>query len=86
MTIQSANLHHSDRNFDPIADHFAKKVYGGLKGQIRLAILERDISQMVEALSDALNRPLRILGRGARKKRGRSVDFCARNPYNQSRT
>lgn len=65
MTIQSANLHHSDRNFDPIADHFAKKVYGGLKGQIRLAVLERDISQMLSALAGALNRPLRILDVGA---------------------
>ena len=33
----------SDRSFDAIADHFEKKVYGGLKGDIRLAVLRRDI-------------------------------------------
>lgn len=34
-----------DRNFDDIAEHFARKVYGGLKGQIRLAVLERDLNE-----------------------------------------
>ena len=33
----------ADRSFDTIADHFEKKVYGGLKGEIRLAVLRRDI-------------------------------------------
>lgn len=55
----------NDRNFDPIADHFAKKVYGGLKGQIRLAVLDRDIHQAVHTLSDKLGRPLKILDVGA---------------------
>ena len=32
-----------DRSFDDVADHFEKKVYGGLKGDIRLAVLRRDI-------------------------------------------
>lgn len=54
-----------DRNFDPISDHFAKKVYGGLKGRIRLAVLNRDIAQSIEQLSQKLGRPLRILDVGA---------------------
>lgn len=36
---------HTDRNFDTIAEHFAKKIYGKPKGQIRLAVLWRDIEQ-----------------------------------------
>ncbi|WP_296402831.1 methyltransferase domain-containing protein [Psychrobacter sp.] len=54
-----------DRNFDPITEHFVKKVYGGLKGEIRLAVLKRDLKNAVVELSDALNRPLRILDIGA---------------------
>lgn len=49
----------SDRNFDDIADHFAHKVYGGLKGQIRLAVLERDLGAHLP------KRPLKILDVGA---------------------
>lgn len=49
----------SDRNFNDIADHFAKKVYGGLKGQIRLAVLQRDLSNHLP------NRPLKVLDVGA---------------------
>lgn len=55
----------SDRSFDAIADHFEKKVYGGLKGDIRLAVLRRDIFGYVEQLSQTLGRPLRILDVGA---------------------
>ena len=37
-TIQAIEkVARSDRSFDAIADHFEKKVYGGLKGDIRLA-------------------------------------------------
>ena len=31
-----------DRNFDGLAKRFKKNIYGGLKGDIRLAVLERD--------------------------------------------
>ncbi len=31
-----------DRNFDDLADRFKKNIYGGLKGEIRLAVLQRD--------------------------------------------
>ncbi|WP_435980278.1 methyltransferase [Psychrobacter sp. DM4] len=55
----------SDRSFDDIADHFAKKVYGGLKGDIRLAVLRRDIFEYAEDMSKTLERPLRILDVGA---------------------
>ncbi len=54
-----------DRNFDEVADHFAKKVYGGLKGDIRLAVLRRDLLERIAQKSQQLNRPLRILDIGA---------------------
>lgn len=55
----------TDRNFDTITEHFAKKVYGSLKGQVRLAVLGRDVNQSVEKLSGQLKRPLKILDVGA---------------------
>lgn len=54
-----------DRNFDAIADHFEKKVYGGLKGEIRLAVLRRDIFEYSAKMSKILGRRLRILDVGA---------------------
>ena len=54
-----------DRSFDEVADHFEKKVYGGLKGDIRLAVLRRDIFDYVDEMSATLGRPLRILDVGA---------------------
>ena len=55
----------TDRSFDAIADHFEKKLYGGLKGEIRLAVLRRDIFEYSSQMSEALGRPLRILDVGA---------------------
>jgi S-adenosylmethionine-dependent methyltransferase len=55
----------SDRSFDAIADHFEKKVYGGLKGEIRLAVLRRDIFDYTAQITKNLGRPLRILDVGA---------------------
>lgn len=55
----------ADRSFDDVADHFAKKVYGGLKGDIRLAVLRRDILEYVKNMSEELGRPLRVLDVGA---------------------
>ena len=55
----------TDRSFDAIADHFEKKVYGGLKGDIRLAVLRRDIFAYCAQMSQTLGRPLRILDVGA---------------------
>jgi len=51
-----------DRNFDDLAEHFQRKIYAGLKGEIRLAVLWRDLDQMV--LSRATS-PLRVLDIGA---------------------
>ncbi len=34
-----------DRNFDYLAQRFKKNIYGGLKGDIRLAVLERDCAE-----------------------------------------
>ena len=65
-TIQAIEkVARSDRSFDAIADHFEKKVYGGLKGDIRLAVLRRDIFDYSKQLSQTLGRPLRILDVGA---------------------
>ena len=55
----------TDRSFDAIADHFEKKVYGGLKGDIRLAVLRRDLFEYCAQTSHKLGRPLRILDVGA---------------------
>mgnify|MGYP000091338247 CR=1 FL=1 len=33
----------ADRNFDDLATKFARKIYGGSKGAIRMAVLERDL-------------------------------------------
>lgn len=63
-SIQSEDMR-SDRSFDTIADHFEKKVYGGLKGDIRLAVLRRDIFDYTAQMSKNLGRPLRILDVGA---------------------
>ncbi len=55
----------TDRNFDEVADHFAKKVYGGLKGDIRLAVLRRDLHNTLAEKSKELGRPLKVLDIGA---------------------
>ncbi len=54
-----------DRNFDDISAHFEKKIYGGLKGQIRLAVLRHDIFGWVKSWQQTHNRPLRVLDVGA---------------------
>lgn len=66
-TKQAHNIEgqRSDRSFDNIADHFEKKVYGGLKGDIRLAVLRRDIFKYVEQMQQTLGRALRVLDVGA---------------------
>lgn len=54
-----------DRNFDDISAHFEKKIYGGLKGEIRLAVLRHDIFGWVKLWQQTHNRPLRVLDVGA---------------------
>jgi S-adenosylmethionine-dependent methyltransferase len=52
-----------DKNFDGLAKRFQKKVYGGLKGDIRLAILWRDLELQAPQIYGG--KPLRILDVGA---------------------
>ena len=54
-----------DRNFDDISAHFEKKIYGGLKGEIRLAVLRHDIFGWVKSWQQTHTRPLRMLDVGA---------------------
>ena len=56
-----------DRNFDDIAKRFQKNIYGGLKGEIRLAVLERDFQEhfFYSPFGEtATEMPLRILDAG----------------------
>jgi S-adenosylmethionine-dependent methyltransferase len=55
-----------DRNFDDLAQRFKNNVYGGLKGEIRLTVLNRDFRQVMPNLfAPALGvKPLRILDAG----------------------
>ncbi|WOX05794.1 methyltransferase domain-containing protein [Microbulbifer pacificus] len=43
----------SDRNFDDLAQRFKKRIYGGLKGDIRLAVLYRDLAALLGESSSA---------------------------------
>lgn len=53
------------RNFDALAPKFKRKVYGGLKGKIRLEIIKRDLFEIVPHLfSDSRSAPLNILDAG----------------------
>ena len=38
-----------DRNFDDLAHRFRDRIYGGLKGAIRLAVLNRDLAPLLSA-------------------------------------
>tara|TARA_R110002167_G_scaffold299195_2_gene503533 strand:+ start:771 stop:1628 length:858 start_codon:yes stop_codon:yes gene_type:complete len=51
-----------DRSFDGLAERFKRKIYDGLKGDIRLAVLQRDLIEHVLSLSS--DKPLRILDAG----------------------
>lgn len=56
-----------DRNFDDLVHRFTNNVYQTLKGQIRLAVVQRDLDEHCQEL---LKRPLRILDAG-----------CGRAPF-----
>ncbi len=51
-----------DRNFDDLADRFARNIQNSLKGQIRFAVVERDLEETVPELIQG--KPLRILDAG----------------------
>lgn len=52
-----------DRNFDDLAGHFERRIYGGLKGRVRLAVLRRDLQWCLERLEGS--KPLSVLDTGA---------------------
>jgi tRNA 5-carboxymethoxyuridine methyltransferase len=55
----------TDKNFDDLAPRFQRKIYGGLKGRIRLAVLEKDLEEFYpRALLPAQGQPLNILDAG----------------------
>lgn len=78
---------HQDRNFDDLAKRFQKNIYGGLKGEIRLAVLERDFSENFPSApfgSTGPEKSLRILDAGGGQgqfslqfaRAGHSVVIC----------
>ena len=50
-----------DRNFDDIAEKFARNIYGTTKGKIRQAVVWQDLTGLLAQLPQ---RPLRILDAG----------------------
>lgn len=70
-----------DRNFDDIAEKFARNIYGTTKGQLRQAILWQDLDSLLASYGD---RPLRILDAGGGEgqtaikmaERGHHVTLC----------
>ncbi|MFQ6371575.1 methyltransferase domain-containing protein [Shewanella sp. YIC-542] len=50
-----------DKNFDKLAQKFAHNIYGTTKGDIRMAVLWRDLQEQLPLLG---NKPLRILDAG----------------------
>jgi S-adenosylmethionine-dependent methyltransferase len=63
MAKQSPN---QDRNFDDLAERFQKNIYGGLKGQIRLAVLQRDCGEYlpIKPFAETQDKVWRILDAG----------------------
>lgn len=64
----------ADRNFDDLAPRFARNVYGGLKGEIRLAVLRRDFAECLPQSTPGI--VLRILDAGGGQGQF-SVPFAA---------
>ncbi|MGB5326164.1 MAG: methyltransferase domain-containing protein [Pseudomonadales bacterium] len=53
-----------DKNFDKLVDRFERRVYGGLKGKIRLAVIWRDLLERLAWLEQRKGGPLEILDAG----------------------
>ncbi|MDR5902333.1 methyltransferase domain-containing protein [Halomonas icarae] len=45
---------HGDRHFDGLADKFAASLYGGVRGELRLALLDRLLPEMLDLRGQAL--------------------------------
>lgn len=54
----------ADRYFDQMGAHFARKIYDGPKGAVRLAVLTRDLQEWLPAICEP-DQSLRILDVGA---------------------
>ncbi len=67
MNTQISKLQHGpDKNFDDLAHKFKKKVYGNLKGRIRLEVLKRDLAEFFpDMLDKSSSSRLRILDAGS---------------------
>lgn len=83
VSLVQADFFVTDRYFDQLGAHFARKIYASPKGAIRLAVLTRDLEQWLAELPDA-GQPLRILDVGAGLghisewllQRGHSLTLC----------
>ena len=72
-----------DRNFDDLAERFAKNIYGTKKGRIRLALLGEDLVSHIPELYDG-QRSLHVLDAGCGMAqmgcdlagRGHRIHFC----------
>lgn len=54
----------TDRYFDQMGAHFARKIYSGLKGAVRLAVLKRDLEEWLPCVCEP-GQSLRVLDVGA---------------------
>tara|TARA_R110001592_G_scaffold66495_9_gene204285 strand:- start:7330 stop:8118 length:789 start_codon:yes stop_codon:yes gene_type:complete len=54
----------ADRYFDEMGAHFARKIYAGPKGAVRLAVLTRDLEEWLPTICHA-DQSLRVLDAGA---------------------
>ncbi|TNC79717.1 MAG: SAM-dependent methyltransferase [Oleiphilus sp.] len=45
MTLESSR---TDKNFDPLFERFSRRIHGSAKGEIRTAIIQRDLQQILE--------------------------------------
>ncbi len=53
-----------DKNFDDLSHHFKHKIYGQLKGRIRLAVINRDLEKYVGNPNTDDTAPLNIIDAG----------------------
>ena len=73
----------TDRYFDQLGSHFARKIYSSPKGAIRLAVLTRDLQEWLPEIATE-GQPLRVLDVGAGLghisewllQRGHSLTVC----------
>lgn len=72
------------QSFDGLVERFQNKIYGGAKGEIRMAILQRDLNWVLEQMP---NRPLQVLDAGGGlgqfsiwlAQQGHRVVYCDRS-------